>query len=499
MAPYSPTAHQFERNMSDADDATGCGRETIAIIGGTGAMGQALARRWARAGYSVIIGSRDAGRAVAVAAELDAQGHGLRISGCENRQAVAGAGVVVLTVPYAHHSEIVTQILPELSGKLFVDTTVPLRPPDITSAVQPKAGSAAQEAAHLIGDRADVVAAFQNVAAHLLRSDTDPGCDVLVSGDSPDARQRVIELAAAAGLVGWHAGPLCNAVAAEALTPVLLHINRHHRVRSAGIRIAARRAPDTEEYAPDSLQLIALRGLPSVQAGDNLPALVTAALRANNIILGRNDVLVVAQKIVSKAEGRLVNLADVRPSARARELAAETGKDERLVQLILDESVGIVRSKRGLLIVEHRCGMVLANAGIDQSNVPAGHALLLPENADRSAEELRRALIAATGVHPAVIVSDSSGRAWRKGVVGHALGVAGLEPLVDMRGRPDMLGRPLQATEVAVADSIAAAAALAMGEASEEKPVVLVRGYPRISDHVGIAPLIRGVGEDLFR
>ena len=213
--------------------------------------------------------------------------------------------------------------------------------------------------------------------------------------------------------------------------------------------------------------------------------------------------LVVTHKIVSKAEGRSVSLADVRPSARARELAAATGKDPALVEVILAESRAVLRHRPGLIITEHRLGLVLANAGVDQSNVPQGdgvpRVLLLPSDPDASAAGLRAGLGRRFGEPVGVVVSDSVGRAWRNGVVGLAIGVAGLPALLDLRGRPDLEGRPLQVTQVGLADQIAAAAELLMGEADEGLPAVLVRGFATDAPALPAAALIRERAADLFR
>ena len=213
--------------------------------------------------------------------------------------------------------------------------------------------------------------------------------------------------------------------------------------------------------------------------------------------------LVIAQKIVSKAEGRIVDLATIEPSARARALAAEVDKDPRLVQVILSESVRVVRARRGVLIVEHRLGFVLANAGVDQSNVAhAGgseRVLLLPENPDRSAERLRRGLAALTGIDVAVVINDSFGRPWRQGTAGVAVGVAGLPALIDLRGRPDLFGRRLEVSVIGFADEVAAAASLLMGQADEGLPAVLVRGLSWSAPESTAASIIRSPNEDLFR
>ena len=252
-----------------------------------------------------------------------------------------------------------------------------------------------------------------------------------------------------------------------------------------------------------ALRLQALPGLPMLRPGDDLAALIGDALDRAGIAPEAGDVLVVAQKIVSKAEGRIVLLADVEPTARAVELAARIGKDARLVQVILDESVRVVRSRPNLLIMEHRLGFVMANAGVDQSNVaPAdgmARALLLPVDPDASAARLRDDLAARFGVAQGVIVNDSFGRAWRRGTAGVAIGVAGLPALRDLRGAPDLFGRTLEVSIVGYADEIAAAASLLQGQADEGQPVVLVRGLRWREDAGPAAELVRPAAEDLFR
>lgn len=244
------------------------------------------------------------------------------------------------------------------------------------------------------------------------------------------------------------------------------------------------------------VELIAPEGLPRVAPGDDLAALIAP------LDLVDGDVVVVAQKIVSKAEGRLVRLADVTPSPRAHELAAITGKDAPYVELVLRESREVIRAVRGVLIVEDRRGFVMANAGIDQSNVDGGDsALLLPADPDASARTLREALRERTGRDVGVVINDSWGRAWRVGTTGTAIGVAGLPGVVDLRGRPDLDGRTLRITEIGLADEIAAAASLLMGQSDEGRPVVIVRGLDVASmrrDGSG-AELLRKRAQDLFR
>jgi len=254
----------------------------------------------------------------------------------------------------------------------------------------------------------------------------------------------------------------------------------------------------------DTASLIALSDLPLIKPGDDLAALLAVGLeRRIGKLLSAGDVLVVAQKIVSKAEGRYVDLARVEPGAEAERLARETDKDPRLVQVILDESRRVVRHRPGVLIVEHRLGYVMANAGVDRSNVDPAMGeepvLLLPRDPDASAASLRDKLAAYFGITPAVIISDSFGRAWRSGTTGIALGAAGLPSLIDMRGHDDLYGRTLRVTEIGYADEIAAAASLLMGQADEAHPAVLLRGLMWSAQSRPAKALIRAAEEDLFR
>ncbi|MDO9433943.1 coenzyme F420-0:L-glutamate ligase [Hydrogenophaga sp.] len=246
-----------------------------------------------------------------------------------------------------------------------------------------------------------------------------------------------------------------------------------------------------------------LRGiaLPHVRAGDDLAGLILAALSEYDNKLRAGDVLVIAQKVVSKSEGRQVRLADVRPCDRALELSKVTGKDARLVELVLSESSEVLRAKRDVLIVAHRLGFVMANAGVDQSNIEDGDAsaLLLPLDPDASCRRLREALQARTGVQVGIVMNDSHGRAWRNGAVGVCIGAAGLPALLDMRGLPDMFGRQLKVTEVGVADEIAAAASIVMGQADEGIPVVLCRGLTYPARDGSAAELVRPRQLDMFR
>jgi len=275
------------------------------------------------------------------------------------------------------------------------------------------------------------------------------------------------------------------------------------------------------------MQLTPLPRIPLIQPGDELAEVILQALSRADLQLESGDILVLAQKIVSKAEGRLVNLSDVIPSPQAKELAVKAVKDPRIVELILRESREVLRVRPGTIIVEHRLGFVCASAGIDHSNVtsplPLGEGpgvketqvrepgarepkasnedwmLLLPENPDASAARIRQQLEAASGARLGVLIIDSHGRAWRLGVVGAAIGFSGLPGLMDMRGQPDLFGYQLRITLIAVADELAAAASLMMGQAAEGTPVVHVRGFPYPLAEGSLQELLRPRSQDMFR
>lgn len=251
------------------------------------------------------------------------------------------------------------------------------------------------------------------------------------------------------------------------------------------------------------IHIFPLSGIGEVEPGSDLAGLLAEATQAAGIIPYAADILVVTQKIVSKAEGRFVDLASMTPGRRALELAAITRKDARLVELVLAESMAVVRAAPNVLITRHRSGLVMANAGIDRSNLGPGRedaVLLLPLDADASAERLRGALAALWRQVPGVLISDSFGRPWRYGVVNVAIGASGLPALIDRRGDLDRDGRRLEVTQVALADMIASAAGLATGEGAEGVPAVIVRGVPGTG--VADAPatvLVRPLAEDLFQ
>lgn len=248
---------------------------------------------------------------------------------------------------------------------------------------------------------------------------------------------------------------------------------------------------------------IALPGIPDVRKGDDLARIVMDALDQMGQVLQHGDIIVLAQKIVSKAEGRVVLLDEVTVTPEARDLAHRVKKDPRLVTLALAESARVVRALPGLLILEHRLGFVMANAGIDQSNVssPDGQAcaLLLPVDPDESARRVADALYARTGCRIAVLVNDSFGRPWRQGTVGVCLGAAGFPAVQDLRGECDMNGRVLHSTIVGLGDEIAAAASLLMGQAAQRQPAVLIRGYAWDAPECNARALVRPLAEDRFR
>lgn len=248
-----------------------------------------------------------------------------------------------------------------------------------------------------------------------------------------------------------------------------------------------------------------LVGIKPVVAGDDLVDILIKSLKRSHIRLKNGDVLVVTQKIVSKSEGRLVNLSTVKVTDEARLVAAEVEKRPELVQLILEESNEVLRKRPGTIIVETRSGFVCANAGIDHSNVkgdwgdPEDWVLLLPKDADASAERIREGIEAVTGKKVGVLIIDSVGRAWRNGTIGMAIGLSGLPSLVDLRGVDDLYNYKLRVTVVAAADGLASAASLMMGEAAEGTPVVHVRGFPYPSGDGSARQLVRSKSQDLFR
>jgi coenzyme F420-0:L-glutamate ligase/coenzyme F420-1:gamma-L-glutamate ligase len=253
------------------------------------------------------------------------------------------------------------------------------------------------------------------------------------------------------------------------------------------------------------ITLTALEDVPLIHQGDNLGEIIAISLIKTDLALEDGDILVLAQKVVSKAEGRMINLATITPGVHARELAAQTEKDPRLVELILQESNDVLRTRPGTIIVEHKLGFICANAGIDHSNVAGKEAatedmvLLLPKDPDLSAKAIRAKLEIITGKRVGVLIIDSHGRAWRNGTVGMSIGLSGVPGVIDERGWKDLFGYTLRITIVGVADELAAAASLLMGQAAEGTPVIHVRGFPYALREGSLGELIRSKDQDLFR
>jgi len=255
---------------------------------------------------------------------------------------------------------------------------------------------------------------------------------------------------------------------------------------------------------PDSLSIFAIKGIPAIQSGDNIGEIIASGMKRNNIILEENNVIVIAQKIISKSENRLISLSKINPTQEAIKIAKKANKDPRVVELILQESKSIIRVSDGVVIVEHRLGHVLANAGIDRSNIESDDidekVLLLPENPNASAQKIRSYISKKINVNIGVLITDSIGRAWRLGTTGHALGSSGIKTLIDLRNNTvDLFERELQTTCIAWADQLAAAATLIMGESNEGIPVVIIKGIHKPSETDSINDLIRPKNEDLFR
>jgi len=254
-----------------------------------------------------------------------------------------------------------------------------------------------------------------------------------------------------------------------------------------------------------SLTLTPLKNIPLIRQNDNLADILLNSLRDTRIELHNDDIIVIAQKIVSKAEGRMRNIADVVPSTRALELAEKTQKDARIVELMLQESNEVLRTRIGAIIVEHKLGFVCANAGIDHSNVTGvgnekeEYVLLLPENPDGSARRIREEARQKTGINIGVMIIDSHGRAWGNGTVGICIGLSGIPAVIDERGWKDLFGYTLQVTMVGVADELAAAASLMMGQAAEGIPAIHVHGFPYPLGEGSLKELIRPKGQDMFR
>ena len=251
------------------------------------------------------------------------------------------------------------------------------------------------------------------------------------------------------------------------------------------------------------LNIFALEKIPLIISGDNLAKIIFNALKKSKLVIQDGDVFVIAQKIVSKAENRYVTLSEILPSKKASVLAQKTDKDPRLVELILRESKKVVRFRKGVIVVEHKLGFIHANAGIDRSNIESDslnpRVLLLPKNPDLSAQQLQKELSKFLRKKVGVIINDSTGRAWRNGIVGIAIGCSGVSILSDLRGQKDLYGRTLEVTEVGIADELASSASILMGQSNEGLPVVIIQGLKLSKDKRGSKALLRLAKDDLFR
>ena len=252
-----------------------------------------------------------------------------------------------------------------------------------------------------------------------------------------------------------------------------------------------------------NLELLAIENIPLIEPGDDLVSILIQTIKEEKIKLRRGDILVIAQKVVSKSENRYAYLNDVVPSSEAIRIAKNSDKDPKLVQLILNESVKVIRQGRGVIVVENKLGFIHANAGIDKSNIESDaynpKVLLLPKDPDNSALKIKEEIFRQTELKVGIIINDSSGRAWRKGIVGIAIGSSGVEVLLNLRGQKDLYGNALEITEVGRVDEIASAASLLMGQANEGLPVILVRGIPETSKVNNVKSILRDKSEDLFR
>ena len=252
-----------------------------------------------------------------------------------------------------------------------------------------------------------------------------------------------------------------------------------------------------------NLELLAIENIPLIEPGDDLVSILIQTIKEEKIKLRRGDILVIAQKVVSKSENRYAYLNDVTPSSEAIRIAKNSDKDPKLVQLILNESIKVISQSRGVIVVENKLGFIHANAGIDKSNIESDtdnpKVLLLPKDPDNSALKIKEEIFRQTELKVGIIINDSSGRAWRKGIVGIAIGSSGVEVLLNLRGQKDLYGNALEITEVGRVDEIASAASLLMGQANEGLPVIIVRGIPETSKVNNVKSILRDKSEDLFR
>ena len=348
-------------------------RQTLAIIGGTGALGTGLAMRWAAAGYPIVLGSRSREKAAAAAREIKFGNGAPPVRGDDNAGAARAADIVVITVPFSNHAAILDEISGAVAGKIVVDTTVPLVPPKVSLVQLPAQGSAALITQERLGASARVVSAFHHVAAAKLRAGA---CDRLRRAcvrQRPRSARRRHRTRRCSRHARYRRRPHCQLGGGRSVD---INPDRHQ----SALQGRWRRHPDHRHVrqhdqflgaamAGRHIVLTAVPGIPLIEPGDDIGAIVLESLKRASIVPRDSDVLVIAQKIMSKAEGRYINLRDVVASERAITLAATVGKDPRLIEVILSESQDVVRYAKGVLIVTHRLGFVVANAGVDQSNI----------------------------------------------------------------------------------------------------------------------------------
>ena len=469
-------------------------KQAIAFIGGTGPEGLGLAMRFAQAGREVIIGSRRQDRADEAAQKIRDAVPNANASGLENKAAVAQGEVVFITVPFDGQEPTLQDLRAELAGKIVVDTVVPLQfEKGKIRALILDDGSAAEQANRILPDSI-VVGAFQNLSAHeLMDLEHDVPADVVVCGDDGDSKQLVIAMAAEIkGCRGIDGGGLANSRYVEDITALLLNINKVHK---GPVDDQDRRGV----VAPPEVRLIGITGLPEVHSGDDLPAMLIEAAAGQGTPLEDGDVLVVTQKVVSKAEGRVLKLAEIDASPFAQSFAAKWDKEPGLVEAVLRQSRRIVKMDQGVLITENLLGHICANGGVDASNLETrGTVALLPEDPDRWCSQARAEARKRLDVEIAVIMSDTFGRPWRDGCTNVAIGVSGMDPMIDYRGQLDPAGMVLKVTVIAIADGLAAATEPIMGKLNRV-PATIVRGYDYPKGEGGAAALLRDPSKDLFR
>ena len=462
----------------------------VAVIGGTGSFGLALAKRLVAADYDVVVGSRDADRATEAAA-------GIGAAGATNEDAARQADLVVLATKADATLETARDLRDAIGSTPILSVAAELSFTKEGVFPTSEATSIAVRLQEILDG--PVIAGLHSLAAANLGADEAPVEDALVCGDDPDAKAIVLELAeritAGRAVDCGPAGERPRARGphrSDRQCQQALSRSRRSHLHGAAVM------PDAgiASALPGEVRVIPVRGLPELADGDDLGGLLHAALAG----LGgfeNGDVVVVAQKAVSKVEGRVVALADVEPSTQARELAGDEG-DPHHVEWILRESAEVVRSRPPLVIAETRHGFVCASAGVDASNARGeGTLVLLPIDPDASAARLRARIHELSGAHVGVIVSDSFGRAWRQGTTDVALGCAGITPVRDLRGTSDASGHVLLSTQIAVADELAGAAELVMGKAAAI-PAAIVRGVD-VSGEGTAAELLMPRERDLFR